>query len=71
VRKTGPKGRVVFTLTRQLCQKEVPLDEVRRLLDAGKTELIDGFISKRGLPFKAYLIVAKNKARAEFEFPPR
>jgi DNA topoisomerase-3 len=71
VRKVGPKGRVVFTLKRHLCQIEVPVDEVRRLLDAGKTELIDGFVSKRGTNFKAYLVLAKNKARAEFEFPPR
>ena len=53
VRKAGPKGRVVFTLKRHLCQLEVPVDEVRRLLDAGKTELIDGFVSKRGTPIQS------------------
>jgi DNA topoisomerase-3 len=71
VRKSGPKGRVVFTLKRHLCQKEVPPEEVRQLLDTGKTGLIEGFISKRGLPFKAYLVLTKSKAKVEFEFPPR
>ncbi len=71
VRKAGPKGRIVFTLKRHLCQKEVPVEEVRRLLDTGRTELIDGFVSKRGSHFKAYLVLGKSRARAEFEFPPR
>ncbi len=71
VRKGGPDGRVVFNLKRQLCQKDIPVDEVRRLLDTGRTELIDGFISKRGAPFKAYLVLSASQAKAEFEFPPR
>ena len=71
VRKAGPKAGCVFTLKRHLCQQEVPVEEVRRLLDAGRTELIEGFVSKRGTKFNAYLVLAKNKARAEFEFPPR
>jgi len=71
VRKPAGTGRVVFTLKRQLCQKEVPADEVRRLLETGKTDLIDGFVSKRGNHFKAYLVLARNRAKAEFEFPPR
>ena len=71
VRKPPGKGRVIFTLKRQLCQKEVPVEEVRRLLDTGKTDLIDGFVSKRGNQFKAHLVLAKNRTKAEFEFPPR
>ncbi|HTX67098.1 MAG TPA: DNA topoisomerase 3 [Opitutaceae bacterium] len=71
VRKPAGTGRVVFTLKRHLCQKEVPVEEVRRLLDDGKTDLIDGFVSKRGNHFKAHLVLAKNRAKAEFEFPPR
>jgi DNA topoisomerase-3 len=71
VRKPGEDGRIVFTLKRHLCQKEVPVEEIRRLLDTGRTDLIEGFISKRMTPFKAYLVLAKNKAKAQFEFPPR
>ncbi len=71
VRQPGADGRVVFTLKRHLCQKEVPVEEVRRLLDTGRTDLIEGFISKRMTPFKAYLVMARNKTKAQFEFPPR
>ena len=64
-------GRVVFTLKRHLCQKEVPVEEVRQLLETGRTNLIEGFMSKRMTPFKAFLVLAKNKSKAQFEFPPR
>jgi len=71
VRKPGDEGRIVFTLKRHLCQKELPVEEVRQLLDTGRTNLIEGFISKRMTPFKAFLVLAKNRSKAQFEFPPR
>jgi DNA topoisomerase III len=63
--------RPVFQLKRTLCQKEIPTDEVERLLETGKTGLIEGFVSKRGANFNAYLVLSKDKKKAEFEFPPR
>ena len=42
-----------------------------RKVYAGRTDLIEGFVSKRMTPFKAFLAVAKNKAKAQFEFQPR
>jgi DNA topoisomerase-3 len=69
VRKPDQEGRVVFTLKRHLCQKELPTEEVRELFENGRTNLIEGFISKRGSAFSAYLVLKKNKT--EFEFPPR
>ncbi|HXB01575.1 MAG TPA: DNA topoisomerase 3 [Opitutaceae bacterium] len=69
VRKPDQEGRVVFTLKRFLCQKELPTEEVRELFENGRTNLIEGFISKRGSAFSAYLVLKKNKT--EFEFPPR
>jgi DNA topoisomerase III len=73
VRKPGAAGgdRVVFSLKRKLCDYDIPTEEVERLLTDGRTGLIDGFVSKRGAKFSAYLVLAKNKAKAEFEFPPR
>lgn len=72
VRKAGDDGgRIVFTMKRQICQKELPVEEVCQLLSTGRTNLIEGFISKRMTPFKAFLVLAKNKSKAEFEFPPR
>ena len=42
-----------------------------RLVELGKTGLIEGFVSKRGSNFSAYLTLSKDKKKAEFEFPPR
>jgi DNA topoisomerase-3 len=63
--------RVVFELKRNLCGKEIPAEEAERLVEMGKTGLIEGFVSKRGSNFSAYLKMAKDKKKAEFEFPPR
>ena len=64
-------ARPVFTLKRELCGHQFTADEVERLLTDGRTGLIEDFVSKRGAKFGAYLVLAKNKAKAEFEFPPR
>src|SRR6185369_15971954 len=71
VRRPDQDNRIVFTLKRQLCAKEIPPEEVVRLLETGRTELIQGFMSKRMLPFAAYLVLSKTGVKAEFEFPPR
>ncbi len=63
--------RVVFELKRNLCGKEIPAEEAERLVEMGKTGLIEGFVSKRGSNFSAYLKLAKDKKKAEFEFPRR
>ena len=63
--------RVVFELKRNLCGKEIPPEEAERLVEIGKTGLIEGFVSKRGSNFGAYLKLSKDKKKAEFEFPPR
>lgn len=50
-----------------------PLDKVQisKLLNAGKTDLLTAFISKKNnRPFKAFLVVGKDK-KVGFEFPPR
>jgi DNA topoisomerase-3 len=63
--------RVVFKMTREICKKEIPVEEVHRLLTTGRTELIEGFTSKRGTAFAAYLVLSKKKDKSEFEFPER
>jgi DNA topoisomerase-3 len=71
VRRPDQDNRIVMTLKRQLCGLDLPKDEVLRLLDEGRTNLIQGFMSKRGMPFGAYLVLSKTGTKAEFEFPPR
>ncbi len=71
VRRPDQDNRIVLTLKRQLCGLSLPTDEIVRLLEEGRTNLIQGFMSKRGMPFGAYLVLSKTGAKAEFEFPPR
>ncbi|MES2696769.1 MAG: DNA topoisomerase 3 [Verrucomicrobiota bacterium] len=71
VRRPDQDNRIVFTLKRQLCGLDLPTDEVKKLFEEGRTGLIQGFMSKRGQPFGAYLVLSKTGSKAEFEFPPR
>ena len=71
VRRPEQDNRVVFTLKKQLCGLDLPVEEVLQLFEEGRTGLIQGFMSKRGQPFGAYLVLSKTGSKAEFEFPPR
>ncbi|MCC6415174.1 MAG: DNA topoisomerase III, partial [Opitutaceae bacterium] len=71
VRKPEQDNRIVFKLTRNLCQKDIGTDEVLKLVTDGKTSLIEDFVSKRGSNFKAFLVLSPKKDKADFEFPPR
>jgi DNA topoisomerase-3 len=42
---------------------------MQKLLETGKTDLLDKFISKKGRPFKAFLVLKKGEVT--FEFLPR
>lgn len=64
-------SRIVFELKRTLCGAEIAPEEVERLLETGKTGLIQGFVSKRGSAFSAFLSLSKDKKKAEFEFEER
>ncbi len=54
VAKPQPNGapRVVFQLKRNLCGKEISAEDAERLVELGKTGLIEGFVSKRGSSFQ-------------------
>ena len=57
-------------ISRIILSKEITEENIRQLLAQGRTELIEGFISKKRRPFDAYLVLAKN-GKVTFEFPPR
>jgi DNA topoisomerase-3 len=57
-------------ISKTILGSEVSEKHVMQLLSQGKTELIEGFISKKKKPFDAYLLLAKN-GTLSFEFPPR
>jgi len=50
--------------------RRIDPDYVEQMLKKGKTELINGFISKKKRPFDAYLLLDA-KGKLTFEFPPR
>ena len=57
-------------ISKIILAKEITEENITQLLTDGKTELIQGFISKKKRPFDAYLLLAKN-GTIKFEFPPR
>ncbi len=59
----------VFRVPRLMCKKEVSREQAVQLVEKGKTDLIKGFISKKGRPFDAFLL--RNDAKIRWEFPPR
>lgn len=59
-------------LPREMCQHRFTAEEARAFFEEGKTPLITNFISKRGRPFKAHLVLNRlGKRLVEWEFPPR
>ncbi|MDI1320354.1 MAG: DNA topoisomerase 3 [bacterium] len=71
VRKPDQDNRQMFKLSKKLCEVEIPAEQVLKLLDGGRSDLIEGFVSKRGNKFSAYLVLSQKQDKAEFEFPPR
>ncbi len=71
VRRPDQENRIVFTLKKELCGLQLPKEEIMKLFEEGRTGLIQGFMSKRGQAFGAYLVLSSTGSKAEFEFPPR
>jgi DNA topoisomerase-3 len=67
----GDNPRAVFQTKLEVAGKKITPDIVQRLLADGRTDLLDGFMSKAGRAFSAYLVLSKTKSKADFEFPPR
>jgi DNA topoisomerase-3 len=58
-----------FKLSKTILGREIPKEQAQKLLATGKTDLLEGFISKRGRPFSAYLKLEHGKVG--FEFPEK
>jgi DNA topoisomerase III len=71
VRRPEQDNRQVFKLSKKLCEIEIPVEQVRKLVEDGRSDLIENFVSKRGNKFSAYLVLSQKQDKAEFEFPPR
>ena len=63
-----PKAR----LARTFCQYPITEDQALKFFEQGRTDVIDKFISKKGRPFTASLVLQpQGKVVFEWEFPPR
>ena len=52
-----------------ILQQPIERAQMQKLLATGKTDLLEKFISRKGRPFKAFLVVKDGKVG--FEFEPR
>ena len=66
----GEEKSCGFRMSRTILQREIPPEQVVKLLTTGKTDLLDKFVSKKGRPFSAYLKLEKT-GKVGFEFEPR
>lgn len=65
----GPDKSCKFRSGKIICQRDIKPEEMRKLLQDRKTDLLTRFISKKGRPFSAFLVLDQNKVG--FEFQPR
>jgi DNA topoisomerase-3 len=66
---TGSDRKCDFRSGKIILQRAIDAAQMRKLLETGKTDLLDKFISKKGRPFKAYLV--NKDGKVSFEFEPR
>ncbi|MCJ8345757.1 topoisomerase C-terminal repeat-containing protein, partial [bacterium] len=68
--KSAGDGPFVGRIPLLVCKRPINEEEALKFFQAGKTELLTNFISKRDRPFNAMLYVKAN-GKYGFEFEPR
>jgi DNA topoisomerase-3 len=68
-RSIGAEKECTFRMGRTILQRSIPRDQVVKISETGKTDLLEGFVSKKGRKFKAFLVLDGKKVG--FEFEPR
>ena len=53
-------------MSKAILRREIPPDQMRKMLATGKSDILRGFISKKGRPFDAALTLEKGKIGWEF-----
>jgi DNA topoisomerase-3 len=69
-KSVGPARTCDFRTGKIILQRPIELEQVRKLLETGRTDLLHRFISKKGRPFSAFL-VRQPDGKIGFEFAPR
>lgn len=70
-RKQGDNTVTAFSFPRLLCKREIKREECLAFLEKRETDYLNGFISKRGRPFSAKLVMNADNAGFTFVFPER
>jgi len=58
-------------ISKTILKKEIPSEQGRKLFLEGKTDLMPGFLSKKGRKFAAHLTLNRETGKLGFEFAPR
>lgn len=67
--KSQAEGRkCTFKVGQTILEQAVGPEQFIKLLNGGRTDLLGGFVSRSGKPFKAHLVMG-DKGKVEFEFP--
>jgi DNA topoisomerase-3 len=66
----GPGRSCDFRSGRMILQQPIEREHMKKLLETGRTDLLTGFVSKKGRKFKAFL-VKQPDGKIGFEFQPR
>ena len=64
---TGFEDGCKFRVGINICRRDIPIEEVRRLLSEGATVKLSGFISKNGKRFDGRLVLKDNNAVFNFD----
>jgi DNA topoisomerase-3 len=66
----GPQRSCDFRSGRMILQQPIEREQMKKLLETGRTDLLTGFVSKKGRKFKAFL-VKQPDGKIGFEFQAR
>ena len=64
---TGFAEGCKFRVGINICRRDIPIEEMRRLVETGSTSVLDGFISKNGRRFDSRLVVKDGAAVFNFD----
>lgn len=67
---TGPSKTCDFRSGKIILQRAIEREQMQKLLAGNRTDLLHKFISKKGRPFSAFLVVGPER-KVGFEFAPR
>lgn len=68
--KAARRDGCTFRTGKIILQRTIEKEQVQKLLATGRTDLLDKFISRKGRPFKAFLVLGQG-GKVNWEFEPR